>query len=155
MAILLLGLVAIAGGVAATVYVRGEAAPMKDMVQETTPSAPVSAQVATSTAPEAPGVPEGQKLQVRATISPEVQAICAEAKQVALPLPKQGIRDLDSQKAELVDGKAVARNSLIGHMHILCDELLAGEVDEEELKETEQNVHEKWTLWLKTQGRTQ
>lgn len=165
-AIILLGIVAVAGGTAATIYVRGGAG-AKEVSTEpegTSASVPVSVQVATSTASEAPGVPGAEMLQIEATISnqssgPYLRAdttrICAEAKQIPLPLPKESTDNLDPQTEELVDQQALARNSLIGHVHLLCDELLAGNLDEEGLRETEQSLREKWTLWMKTRGNAQ
>lgn len=112
-AILLLGLVAVAGGVVATVYVRGEAEPVEDVAQETSASVPVSAQVASSTESETQIVPEEPAALVRATISSESRAICEE-----------------------VLSKPEASKSLLGDVQAICRQF-----DKLELDTPEQRGH--------------
>lgn len=151
-AIVLIGLVMAAGGAVVAVSVHKPNSPDHGRSQETDSAAdlaPVSPRVATSTAHETPARFEEQGYKVKAVISSETQALCSEAKKIDLPLPKQETSDLAPQTAELIDEQIDARNSLIGHVHLLCNELIGGDISAEDLRETEQRVHEKWTLWLK------
>lgn len=119
-AIVLLGLVAMVGGVAATVYVRGEAEPVEDTAQETSASVPISAQVASSTETEAQIVPEEPAALVRATISSESRAICEE-----------------------VLSKPEAPKSLLGDAQAICRQFEKLELDTLEQRERWLELEEK------------
>lgn len=160
-AVILLGLVAVAGGTIATISIRSadnevSGVEQQEVAQEamTTSDAEITTEDNTTsveTKADAIALP----IQMAApAVSVWAEETCAEAKDVPLPSPKASDDEVDGQTAELMDQQALARNSLIGQVHMLCVEIEGGISNEEELRETEQALKEKWTLWLKVNSRS-
>lgn len=145
-AIILLGLTAVVGGAAATIYVRGGPAvqELPAVPEEVVDLGSVSPQTATSTAPatvETPGeekvAEEAQSLptKVEVKIAPETLAICVEILK----------EEIDTSK-----------RSLSEDIRVLCEGIKNGRYQEgEQLDRAVEWLHDKWELWLKTRGRTE
>jgi hypothetical protein len=142
MAILLLSLVAVAGGAFAIVSSHDAATKSTEGVatstsQDRAVSPSILPPTETSAATKAPQPVSAKPALVRADLSPKSRAICEEAMREALP----------------------SKQSLIGSIQTLCLRLDQEAENTPEQQEAwvaiENSLGEKWSLWLKTQGRTQ
>jgi len=138
-AIILLGLVAVAGGTIATVSMQKTDVPegqASDTVKEEAALAPVSPRVASSTSSTSMTAPEPVLAKIRANLKPESKELCRKAKAETVP----------------------STPSLIGQIVTLCEQLEQPATDSAEQRdrwnELEESLGEKWELWLKTQRRT-
>lgn len=139
MAIILLGLVAVGGGVVATISLKGhEKAPASP--EQSDSLAPVAARVESSTTTTTSTSPTGTK--------PLVEQIEAE-------IGKRVI--LDTKSKEVCDQIALAqietsKRSLAEDIQVLCELIGKGRYQEgEELETATAQLQEKWELWLKVQ----
>lgn len=137
-AIVLLGLVAVAGGAIATVSMQKTYVPAgqaSGTVKEEADLAPVSPRVASSTPSTSVTATEPVLAEVKANLKPESEEICRQAKGEVVP----------------------STPSLIGQIVTLCEQLEQPMTDSAEQQdrwnELEEKLAEKWKLWLKTQQR--
>lgn len=135
---MILGLIVAAGGTIATVSMRSSGEkpePIKNEVATTTTgeaySGPVSSQVESSE--------ESERVVASEHISTSVEAD-AEATVSIRP----GTREIctEAQTKDVSSGK-----SLIADIHVLCEQLLEGNYTEENVRDKEQSLKEKWRVW--------